>query len=175
MERIDRILQHKRFQDCRQQITQAEIHRIYCRHGLEHSMDVARIAYILSLETGESGQELDKEIIYAMALLHDLGRSVEYQSGQSHHEAGAEIAGEILYDCGFTKTEITWITGAIAAHKHAEDEAAGDKAAGEAESIGMQYRRILYQADKLSRNCFDCPAADTCYWPTEKRNHGIIY
>ena len=171
MERIDRILQHRRFQECRQQITQAEVHRIYCKHGLEHSMDVARIAYILSLEADETGQTLKKEIIYAMALLHDLGRSVEYQNGQSHHEAGVEIAGEILRDCGFTETEIIWITGAIAAHKHAEAETVPE----EQERIGDRYCRILYQADKLSRNCFDCPAADTCYWPTEKRNHGIIY
>lgn len=170
MERIDRILQHKRFQECRQQITQAEVHRIYCKHGLEHSMDVARIAYILSLEADETGQTLKKEIIYAMALLHDLGRSVEYRNGQSHHEAGVEIAGEILRDCGFHEAEIAWITGAIAAHKHAEAETVPE----EQEGIGDRYRRILYQADKLSRNCFDCPAADTCYWPMEKRNHGII-
>lgn len=170
MERIDRILQHKRFQECRQQITQAEVHRIYCKHGLEHSMDVARIAYILSLENNEEGQALEKEIIYAMALLHDLGRSMEYRNGQSHHEAGVEIAGEILRDCGFTETEIAWITGAIAAHKYAETETVPE----ERGSIGDRYRSILYRADKLSRNCFDCPAADTCYWPMEKRNHGII-
>ena len=170
MERIDRILQHKRFQECRQQITQAEVHRIYCKHGLEHSMDVARIAYILSLENNEEGQVLEKEIIYAMALLHDLGRSMEYWNGQSHHEAGVEIAGEILRDCGFTETEIAWITGAIAAHKYAEIETVPE----EQGSIGDRYRNILYRADKLSRNCFDCPAADTCYWPMEKRNHGII-
>lgn len=170
MERIDRILQHKRFQECRQQIMQAEVHRIYCKHGLEHSMDVARIAYILSLENNEEGQALEKEIIYAMALLHDLGRSMEYRNGQSHHEAGVEIAGEILRDCGFTETEIAWITGAIAAHKYAETETVPE----EQGSIGDRYRNILYRADKLSRNCFDCPAADTCYWPMEKRNHGII-
>lgn len=170
MERIDRILQHKRFQECRQQIMQAEVHRIYCKHGLEHSMDVARIAYILSLENNEEGQALEKEIIYAMALLHDLGRSMEYRNGQSHHEAGVEIAGEILRDCGFTETEIAWITGAIAAHKYAETETVPE----ESGSIGDRYRSILYRADKLSRNCFDCPAADTCYWPMEKRNHGII-
>ena len=170
MERIDRILQHKRFQECRQQIMQAEVHRIYCKHGLEHSMDVARIAYILSLENNEEGQVLEKEIIYAMALLHDLGRSMEYWNGQSHHEAGVEIAGEILRDCGFTETEIAWITGAIAAHKYAEIETVPE----EQGSIGDRYRNILYRADKLSRNCFDCPAADTCYWPMEKRNHGII-
>lgn len=170
MERIDRILQHRRFQECRQQIMQAEVHRIYCKHGLEHSMDVARIAYILSLENNEEGQALEKEIIYAMALLHDLGRSMEYRNGQSHHEAGVEIAGEILRDCGFTETEIAWITGAIAAHKYAETETVPE----EPGSIGDRYRSILYRADKLSRNCFDCPAADTCYWPMEKRNHGII-
>lgn len=139
MERIDRILQHKRFQECRQQIMQAEVHRIYCKHGLEHSMDVARIAYILSLENNEEGQALEKEIIYAMALLHDLGRSMEYRNGQSHHEAGVEIAGEILRDCGFTETENAWITGAIAAHKYAETETVPEEPGALATGTAVSY------------------------------------
>lgn len=164
MERITRILKHIRFQACRDIISRAELQRIYCKHGLEHSLDVARIAYILNLEE-QAG--LDKEVIYAMALLHDLGRSVEYHNGCPHHEAGVAIAGEILKDCGFTQEETQWIMEAIAGHK---DESLTDN-----RNPGGMYRDVLYRADKLARTCFDCEAADTCYWSEAKRNHTITY
>lgn len=169
MERIDRILKHVRFQECNHIISQAELQRIYCKHGMEHSLDVARIAYILNLEE-QAG--LNQEVIYAMALLHDLGRSVEYQGGQTHHQAGVGLAEEILMDCAFTCEEIRWITEAIAGHK--DEQCIANQTAGGMEPEEI-YRRILYRADKLSRNCFDCEASATCYWSEAKRNHTITY
>lgn len=160
MERIDRIMKHALFQRSMKQIEKAEEHRIYCRHNLAHSLDVARIAYILNLE--EQGY-LNKELIYAMALLHDLGRKEEYENGQSHHGAGAELARQILAECEFTETEIRQICEAIAAHKNA----------------GMEPEdyciTLLYRADKLSRNCFDCMASKTCYWEEKCKNNQILY
>lgn len=169
MERIDRILKHVRFQECKNIISQAELQRSYCKHGMEHSLDVARIAYILNLEE-QAG--LNQEVIYAMALLHDLGRSVEYRGGGSHHEAGVGLAEEILADCAFTPEEIRWITEAIAGHK---DEQRMKNPNADCMEPGEVYRRLLYRADKLSRNCFDCEASATCYWPDAKRNHTITY
>ena len=29
---------------------------------------------------------------------------------------------------------------------------------------------LFYRADKLSRNCFLCPAQADCNWPEEKKN-----
>ena len=29
---------------------------------------------------------------------------------------------------------------------------------------------LFYRADKLSRNCFLCPAQEDCNWPEEKKN-----
>ena len=29
---------------------------------------------------------------------------------------------------------------------------------------------LFYRADKLSRNCFSCPAEEKCDWPKEKKN-----
>ncbi|MBQ2264941.1 MAG: Stk1 family PASTA domain-containing Ser/Thr kinase, partial [Oscillospiraceae bacterium] len=37
----------------------------------------------------------EKDVIYATALLHDLGRGVEYEKHISHHEMGAELAKHI--------------------------------------------------------------------------------
>lgn len=160
MERVNRILAHELFRSCRQKIVQAEENRIYCKHDLNHSLDVARIAYILNLE--EQGN-LDKELIYAMALLHDLGRSEEYAQGRPHQEAGVNLAEQILLECGFTSRETTRICNAIATHKNNDD------------MIGDMCIRLLYRADKLSRNCYDCMASETCYWEEGSKNYKVLY
>lgn len=164
MERVDRIMKHPLFQQCRSQIEEAEAERIYCRHNLEHSLDVARIAYILNLE--EQGC-LDKEVIYAMALVHDLGRSQEYRNGKNHHQAGAELAKVILSECGFTTEEIEMVCQAVLAHRNSENETE--------QTVKEYCKNLLYRADKLSRNCYDCMASKTCYWDDAIRNHQIIY
>lgn len=160
MKRIQRIMKHEAFCYGMKQIEAAERERIYCKHNLEHSLDVARIAYILNLE--EQGG-LSKELIYAMALLHDLGRSEEYRKGTAHEEAGAILAERILLECGFDTAETGWICQAIAVHKNSGQNA---------EDYGA---RLLYRADKLSRTCFACMASKTCYWKEESKNSSILY
>ena len=44
------IWKHPLFQSSFQRIQEWEKDRIYCRHGMEHFLDTARIAYIRSLE-----------------------------------------------------------------------------------------------------------------------------
>ena len=160
MERLERIRRHQLYKECMDVIDRAETDRIYCLHNLEHSLDVARIAYILSLEQGLS---LNKELIYTMALLHDLGRSVQYRTGENHHQAGGPIARQILMDCGYSEEEIRILVEAVIAHQ------------APAEDKENPYRTVLYQADKLSRNCYHCKASDTCYWKDAERNHEVRY
>ena len=50
MERIDRIFNNEKFKNYIRVIEEKETDRIYCRHGLDHLLDVARLAYIFSLE-----------------------------------------------------------------------------------------------------------------------------
>lgn len=157
MNRITELLKNKTYQIYRANIKQLEKDRCFCLHGVEHGLDVARISYILNLEE-QLGY--DKEMLYAMALLHDIGRVQEYESGVSHHVAGAEIAKEILQESGFTEAEITQICDAISGHKSAEN---GEKS----------LKSLLYRADKLSRNCFDCEAYEECYWTKEMKNDSI--
>ena len=102
MERVDKILAHPEFQVYMRRIREQERTRVFCLHGIEHSLDVARIGYIKNLEQGLSFRQ---DVIYAMALLHDIGRCEEYASGKSHHEAGAELARPILLACGYTEHE----------------------------------------------------------------------
>lgn len=100
MERLNRILRHPLWKGALQQIEELESERIFCRHDLDHFLHVARIAYIENLE---QSLDLSKEIIYAAALLHDIGRGLQYEKGIPHEEASAALAEGILTDCGFVR------------------------------------------------------------------------
>ena len=51
-ERYNRIVRNEEFNRLLDGIETLEADRIYCRHGLEHLLDVARISYIQVLEDG---------------------------------------------------------------------------------------------------------------------------
>ncbi|MBS6195842.1 MAG: HD domain-containing protein [Clostridiales bacterium] len=160
MERIHRIQKHERFQGQFRLLQEAEKDRIFCRHTMEHFLDVARLMYIYSLE---EGGELSKELIYGAALLHDIGRYEQIAKGTPHEISGAAIAGEILRDCGFSGEETGRIQRAIMGHRESSSE--------ETDRLAV----YLYRADKQSRNCFCCPAEKECNWSFEKKNHVIEY
>lgn len=159
MKRIDNLLSNATFKEHLNRINQAETDRIYCLHGIEHLLDVARISYIINLEENLG---FDKEVIYAMALLHDIGRNFEYEKGISHHQVGGDIAHVILKEVGFGEEDCQRICDAIRCHKKLKD--------GEGKNT-LNY--LLYKSDKLSRNCFNCKAYDSCYWTDEKKNKSI--
>ena len=71
MKRIDQILSHPVFREQFALLQEAEKDRIFCRHTMEHFLDVARLMYIYNLED-QAG--FSKEMIYATGLLHDIGR-----------------------------------------------------------------------------------------------------
>ena len=72
MDRVNRIWRHPVYQEHYKKIQELESERIFCRHTPEHFLDVARLMYIYALE---EHLELSKELIYAAALLHDIGRA----------------------------------------------------------------------------------------------------
>ncbi|MDO4522273.1 MAG: HD domain-containing protein [Eubacteriales bacterium] len=155
MERVNRILKHRIYQKCLEEIRICEKERMFCHHDMAHFMDVARIAQIINLE---EKMGIEKERIYAAALLHDIGRHLQYREGVRHELASADIAPEILEECGFSEEESALITEAIAGHR----------------DISVMERRdltgVIYRADKLSRACFGCVAEKACDWKTEKKN-----
>ena len=160
MERVKQIMEHPLYQYHQQRIEEAEKDRIFCRHGREHALDVARILYIQILENGLS---VKKDVVYGTALLHDIGRWEQYEKQIPHHEAGAKIAGSILAECGYIEDEIILITDAILAHQVSDSE---DRQA---------FNELLYKADKLSRACYKCESKAECYWEDSKKNEFIYY
>lgn len=157
MIRINKILENSIFRKCLQDLEEAEKERIFCRHGIEHLLSVARIMQIYALENSIN---IDKEIIYATALLHDIGRANAYRLNTDHAEESAKIAQRILTDLGFYDKDIAEIVFAVLHHNDSENS--------------NELCSLLRTADKQSRNCFSCSAYKECNWSENKKNKGVI-
>ncbi len=158
MERVNQIIQHETFIRELKKLSRLERDRVYCRHDIDHLLNVARVAYITALE-----EELPvrKDMIYAAALLHDIGRASQYETGIPHDRAGALLAETVLKDCGFDEDETAEILEAIGRHR------------SKSEAEERPLARLLYAADKKSRACFACKVQASCNWPLEKKNFDI--
>lgn len=173
MERVNQILKSTAFMNNYQLIEGYEETREYCKHNLGHFLDVARIAYCLYLEEAdvisisakqsELIHETIKELIYATALLHDIGRHVQYEKGIGHEIASSQIAPTILENCGFTSHEIPLIVESILKHRDSESRSRQDL-------VGW-----IYRADKFSRPCFGCHKQETCDRAPNKKQMVISY
>lgn len=160
MNRVERVLQDSFFQECMTRNQAKEINRKFCKHSFQHVIDVARITYIIMLEAGDlqkfieehqlAGREGGKEIIYAAALLHDIGRWLEYETGEDHASCGADLAVSILERAGFNRDETKIITRSIREHRRMGEDMS---------FLGER----LYRADNLSRVCSRCEASYDCY------------
>ena len=182
MKRVNNIINDSVFRTELQRIDKYEKDRIYCRHGINHMMDVARIAYIYVLE---KPYEVDKEIVYAAALLHDIGRGRQYETGENHDAAGVRIAADILSRSGFSDDECKLILSAVAGHRGYTDIKCGDiqsdKAimkthlfSGGSEVTAEEFASLIKTADNESRQCFMCSASDTCKWSDSRKNHRLF-
>ena len=158
MDRINRILEHPLFKEHMEANAVKEKGRIFCRHNMNHSLDVARIAYILNIEE-EHG--VSKDLIYAAALLHDIGRHVQYETGEKHAFVSARMAPEILHECGFDEEECKEVVDAI--YYHSDKSVIGKR--------GL--KGLIAKADQMSRACHSCQAAEYCKWSEERKNHKI--
>jgi uncharacterized protein len=157
--RMNQILVNARFQEYVRKNEESEADRKFCRHGLQHSLDVARIAYIINLEQGLG---YTQDIVYGTALLHDIGKWQEYAEGIPHDVASAALAREILNECEYSEAEAAQMEAAILQHRQETQ-------------VESSLQRLLYYADKKSRSCFSCAAVQECYWKEEKRNYQIFY
>ncbi|MCJ7691326.1 MAG: HD domain-containing protein [Clostridiaceae bacterium] len=157
--KINLIIENHSFKHNLLYIQELEKHREFCKHDINHFLDVARIMYIMKLE---NTLNIPKHIIYATALLHDIGRGRQYEDGTPHDIASVEIAKNILLQCNYDTKEIGEILGAIGKHRNNNENL-----------NGLSY--LLYKCDKLSRNCIYCKATYNCNWKEEQKNFKITY
>ena len=93
MTRVRAVWEHPVFQRELAWLEELEHDRPFCRHGAQHLLDTARIMWILNLEQGLG---FSRELVYATALLHDVGKAGQYAGGEPHEVAGERLAREIL-------------------------------------------------------------------------------
>lgn len=157
MNNIDVIMSNKLYKEALKKLSEYERDREFCNHTIEHFIDVSRIAYIMVLE---EDLKVSKEVIYAIGLLHDIGRVKQYEEGIHHDIASVDMSREILKETSFTEEEVKIILNGIANHRKESDN---------------KLEEIIYRADKLSRQCFSCKAENECYWSKDKKNFKITY
>lgn len=180
MERINKILKQELYQDYVQRIKLHEKDRIFCKHDMIHFLDVCRLAEIDWLnhrifeiekeyetfpklsEVRERLSKLNRELIYAAGLLHDIGRWQEYEEGIPHEIASSKLAEEILQAAGYERAEIEEIVLAISNHRNKDIKKE------------MSLSGLLYRADKMSRPCYVCEAEAECDWSALKKNLNLI-
>lgn len=161
MERLNAVIRHPLYQQYYEELREEEKDRIFCCHQMDHLLDVARIAYIRNLEEHLG---YSKELLYTAAILHDIGKAMQYKEKIPHEIAGAQIAEKILDSLpevfSYTEDEKREILTAILGHRRERKDMTG-------------LERLLYESDKSSRNCFACPAEKECNWKEEKKNMEI--
>ncbi|MBQ6181952.1 MAG: HD domain-containing protein [Ruminococcus sp.] len=153
----NKIIKNTAFRSRLTKIEELEKDRIFCGHGLDHLLTVARLTILICQERGIYA---DPDIVYSAALLHDIGRVEEYTLGLPHETAGAEAAEEILSGIGCGEEEAAEIIRLILSHRKRSTERGTLEAA-------------FYEADKKSRTCSFCKAQELCNWPEDKKNMNI--
>ena len=157
--RYNMILRDEMFKKRIEEIKEAEADRIFCKHGMDHLLSVARVATLIA---NDLGLNIRKDVIYATALLHDIGRWSEYEKEMEHSKAGELYAREILIRTCYSKEEMDEILHAIRCH-------------GEDTEQYGSLAWVLYKADKLARECFNCEAYEDCFWDEDRKNTFMKY
>ena len=105
-----------------------------------------------------------KDVVYAAAVLHDIGKALQYEARIPHELVGVDIAEQILADlpaeAAYTTDERRMILTAVKGHRRLREDP-------------EPLEKLLYESDKASRMCFACPAEAQCDWSREKKNMEI--
>ena len=157
MERFNCILNDQKYIYYLKRNKKFEKGRKFCKHNLKHFLDVARIAQSINLEENLG---FEKEIIYTTAILHDIGKSFQYENGTPHEMASFEIARDLLEEYKFNEEELEIIKQGILGHR---------------EEKSKRFPMLIYRADKVSRLCINCKARNDCNWNDDKKNIKIYY
>jgi uncharacterized protein len=84
--------------------------------GLEHSERDYQLARVLA---AGDGLEIDEDVLFAAAFLHDIAAFEPYAvAGEDHSNTGADKAGTILEPAGFPMSKLPSVQAAIRAHMY---------------------------------------------------------
>lgn len=84
-------------------------------HTYDHSLRVLRIAFRIGHEEGA-----DLRVLSAAALLHDIGRVRERETGTSHAVLSGQMARPVLEEAGYADDEVSLVVDAIRTHRFSE-------------------------------------------------------
>jgi len=84
-------------------------------HTFDHVLRVRKLCLLIGQAEGA-----DLEVLEAAALLHDIGRPKEKETGRSHAEIGAEMAVSFLYSIRFPSEKVELVASAIRTHRFSE-------------------------------------------------------
>ena len=104
-------------------------------HDREH---VYRVLYI-ALELAEQEQEVDREILITACLLHDIGRTEQFENpALCHAEVGGKKAYAFLRKHGWDESRAHWVENCILSHRYRSGYVPDSLEA-----------KLLFDADKL--------------------------
>ena len=84
-------------------------------HSYDHTRRVYSIAKAIGKIVGA-----DQRVLIAAALLHDIGRMQEEETGVSHSILSGEMSESFLQKIGYSDAEIKQIISAIRTHRYSE-------------------------------------------------------
>lgn len=102
-------------------------------HDWQHNLRVMAMCERIGREEGA-----DMEVLRLAALLHDIGRVEERQTGECHAEISARLAGEWLAERSMTEAFISRVQSAILAHRFRKER-----------PPHTLEEKVLFDADKL--------------------------
>ena len=84
-----------------------------------HTFDHTKRVYALSIKIGKK-MDANLRTLGAAALLHDIGRPKEGETGVSHSILSGEMSRKILAELGYDDEEIEGVVDAIRTHRFSE-------------------------------------------------------
>ncbi|MHA1928334.1 MAG: HD domain-containing protein [Candidatus Thorarchaeota archaeon] len=84
-----------------------------------HSYNHTRRVYVIAMKIGKV-IGANQRVLAAAALMHDIGRMQEKETGISHSILSGEMSGPFLQKIGYSDTEIKQIIDAIRTHRFSE-------------------------------------------------------
>lgn len=116
-----------------------EKYMLSCAGDAAHDSEHVRRVLYLALEIAETEEGVDRDLLIAACLLHDVGRPEQFADpALCHARVGGEKARRFLLDHGFSQDFAARVGDCVRTHRYRSDDPP--------ESLEA---KILFDADKL--------------------------